>query len=656
MSSIVEASLSVEQCGGDNELSEICKVLAERPNWAPAHFALAQACQRRGELSQAIISYQRTIEIKPHCVEAHERLAAILARLGRLAEARSHYEAAAALAPQSHTIQNNLGTVLQELGEIEVAMMCYQRAIELAPDCIEAHANLSAARIKRRQYQAAADGLRASVERLPNSAELHNRLAHALVGLGNRAEAKQQYAAAIHLQPDKPLWRLRQDLLGQAVFADNAEIDEYQRSLIERLSEYRGQPLRFSVDELANSDCQPPMELAYQGRDDLPIRRLHAEIFERSLKTDPPRKGRGKPSVAFVVAGGSEGIFLRGMAGVVSGFTPQRFQITVVCSPGAIATLKAAIPNAAVEYLPLLPSFSATIESIRSQRFDLAYFWEVGIDATSYFLPFFRLAAVQCTSWGWPVTSGIAAMDYFISSDLLEPADGAAHYSERLIRMKSLPNFYPAPRWRAPTPVCERFGLRREQHVYVCPQNPAKIQPDFDALAGEILRRDPLGAVLLVESRRPHITEAIRERFRRRYPECADRLRFVPRMFQADYLTLLATADVALDTVHYSGGANSVYDALAVGTPAVTLPTGLHRGRYTLAAYRAIGMTACVAETANQYVDLAVQLASDSDRRRAISNEIAATRGALFDNRAAVRELEDLFETLAIEGRRSTGT
>ncbi len=517
MDSVAESLKPAERGGVDDELLAIRRVLAERPNWAPAHFALAQACERRGEWSQAIASYERTIEIKPHCVDAHECLAGIFAQLGRLAEARTHYEAAAALAPQSHAIQNNLGTVLQELGEIDDAVICYGRAIELAPDCIEAHANLSAARIKLRQFQAAADGLRKGLEQHPNSAELHNRLGHALLALGNRAEAKQEYSAAIHCQPDKPLWRLRRDLLGPAVFADNAEIDGYQRVLIERLNDYRGEPLRFSIDELANSDCQPPVELAYQGRHDLPIRRLHAEIFERSLQVSPPRKGQGKPSIAFVVAAGSEGIFLRGMAGILGGFTPGRFRTTVVCSPAAIATFEAVIPDGAVEYLPLLPSMSVTIEAIRSQRFDLAYFWEIGTDATSYFMPFFRLAAVQCTSWGWPVTSGIAAMDYFISSELLEPDDGQSHYSERLVRMQNLPNYYPAPTWQAPKPDRERFGLQPNQHVYVCPQNPAKIQPDFDALAGEILRRDSRGVLLLIESRRPFVTQAIRERFCRRF-------------------------------------------------------------------------------------------------------------------------------------------
>ncbi|HEV3418200.1 MAG TPA: hypothetical protein VG056_15350, partial [Pirellulales bacterium] len=59
-----------------------------------------------------------------------------------------------------------------------------------------------------------------------------------------------------------------------------------------------------------------------------------------------------------------------------------------------------------------------------------------------------------------------------------------------------------------------------------------------------------------------------------------------------------------------------------------------------------------VAKSPVEYVELAVRLATDSDHRRSVSNEIAATRGALFDNLAAVRELEDLFEDLALQGRR----
>ncbi|HEV2970338.1 MAG TPA: tetratricopeptide repeat protein, partial [Pirellulales bacterium] len=488
-----------------DDVKTVRGVLVSRPNWAPGHFALAQALERRGQWHAAIASYERTVEIKPHCVEAHEALAALLARLRQLDEARQHYEQAVALVPDNHRIQTNLGALLQELGQLEAAIACHERALRIAPDCLEAHVNLAAARMKLRQFDAAAAGLERALEFLPESIELHNRLGHALLSIGRLADAKRHYGAAIRLQPDKALWRLRLDLLGPAVLESNAQIDEYQESLAERLAAYGDERRKFDVNELATSGCQPPVELAYQGRDDLAIRKSLARIFENSLPPTPPKRGSGKPSLAFFVPKGSEGIFLRGMAGVLARLSPERFRTTVVCSPRGIAPIKAAVADSPIDYLPLSPTLRETIDNVRAERFDLAYFWEVGTDSMSYFLPFFRLAAVQSTSWGWPVTSGIAAMDYFISSDLLEPADAESHYSERLIRLKHIPNYYPRPTWPAPRANRDRFGLRPDQQVYVCAQNPWKIQPDFDFLAGEILRRDPRGVLLLVEARWPHV-------------------------------------------------------------------------------------------------------------------------------------------------------
>ncbi len=655
MTAVVQQSNGLPAQSPADEITTLRQILVTRPRWAPAHFALAQALDRRGECIQAIEHYRRPIEIKPHCVEAHEALATLLARTGQLIEACQHYEQAAALAPDRHEVQNNLGTVLQELGEIDAAIACYEQALAIAPDCLEAHVNQAAARMKLRQFDRAAAGLEHANGLFPDSAEIHNRLIHALLPLGRVADAKRNSAAAIRLKPDRALWRLRHDLLGPIVFADNDEIVEYQRSLAERLEEYRGESLGFDVNELPASNCQPPVELIYQGRDDLPIRRSLASIFENSLpEIAPPdrRKCIGPPRLAFIVTKGSEGIFLRGMGGALTRLTPGRFRTAVVCAPSGVKQFQNALNGVSVEILPMAATLSETVARVRAADLDLAYFWEVGTDSLSYFLPFFRLARVQCTSWGWPVTSGIAAMDYFLSSELIEPPDSAAHYSERLLRLANIPNYYSRPTAPAPAADRQRFGLVPEQHVYVCAQNPAKIQPDFDALAGEILRRDPRGVLVMIEARWPAVTAAIRERFSRKFPDCAGRLKFVGRMIRSDYLSLLATAEVALDTVHYTGGANSIYDALSVGTPVVTLPGKLHRGRYTLAVFRTIGMSSCVAQSADDYIEIALRLADDGDHRRAVANEIAATRGALFDNIAAVRELEDVLEDLAMGGQR----
>ena len=60
-------------------------------------------------------------------------------------------------------------------------------------------------------------------------------------------------------------------------------------------------------------------------------------------------------------------------------------------------------------------------------------------------------------------------------------------------------------------------------------------------------------------------------------------MRVLRRMERNEYLALLSLCDVSLDTPHYGGGANTVYDASAVGVPLVTLPGEFHRSRWAAA-------------------------------------------------------------------------
>src|SRR4029450_2837626 len=60
------------------------------------------------------------------------------------------------------------------------------------------------------------------------------------------------------------------------------------------------------------------------------------------------------------------------------------------------------------------------------------FYQGICMDAFTHFLGFSRLALVQCVSFGHPDTTGIPAIDYFVSNDLYELPDAAAHYSEKL--------------------------------------------------------------------------------------------------------------------------------------------------------------------------------------------------------------------------------
>jgi predicted O-linked N-acetylglucosamine transferase (SPINDLY family) len=212
-------------------------------------------------------------------------------------------------------------------------------------------------------------------------------------------------------------------------------------------------------------------------------------------------------------------------------------------------------------------------------------------------LPFFRCAPGQSGCWGWPVTSGNPEVTSYLSCEQLEPANGSEHYTEKLVLLKHLPTYYSRPPLPNANVTRDRLTLRGAKHVYLCTQNLRKYHPDFDALLGRLLRCDPEGVVLVIGDRQQSITQLLVERFRRTIRDVMPRLAIVPWMNRTEYLALVAAADVALDTLHYGGGANTVYDAVAVGTPIVTLPGEFHRSRWAAAVNRRLGLSQLIAST-----------------------------------------------------------
>jgi len=621
--------------------------------WLPPRVALAETLEAQRDLSAAADAFRAAIILAPRDARLRGGFGRVLRSLGQMDEAANQYALAAKIAPHDAAAQNDLGTIHDEVGKLDLAMLCFERAIQFQPDCLEAHLNLASCHNRRRAFDRAEQHYIHALRIKPESTDVRNALGNACLMQGKIEESRKHFRAGLMSQPENWLWRLRMDLLAPEVFDSRQAIDQYRRQLIERLREYQGVKLALPLEELTTSSCKPPVGLAYQGQNDLEIKRLFANIFADQLPQKPLPPRHGVPRLGLVVAQGSEGVFLRGMAGVINRLTAGRFELCIFTAAAAREKVRQAVKNPLVELVALPKSLLAAVDVVRANACDLLYYWEVGIDCLTYFLPMFRPARVQCSSWGWPVTSGMAAIDFFVSSKLLEPPGAQAHYGERLIQLDSLPNYYPAAVPFVPPFDRARLGIAPQTPLYFCGQNPRKIHPDFDQLVAEILQRDRNGVLVLIEASQPHVTRALQARFRAAMPDCFERIRFAPRMRSGDYLSLMAAADVALDTVHYGGGANTTYDAFTMGTPVVTMPTEFHRGRYAYAAYRAMDTSDCIASSANEYVELAIRLANDRAARAAAAQLIKDNSSKIFDRVDSVRELESWFETAALEGRRS---
>jgi predicted O-linked N-acetylglucosamine transferase (SPINDLY family) len=125
-----------------------------------------------------------------------------------------------------------------------------------------------------------------------------------------------------------------------------------------------------------------------------------------------------------------------------------------------------------------------------------------------------------------------------------------------------------------------------------------------------------------------------------------DRIVFLPRMDSEDFVNLIAVSDVMLDTLHFNG-MNTSLDAFSVGTPIVTWPGALQRGRHTQAMYRKMGLTECIVDDAQAYIDLALRLGNDAGHRAAMKSEILKRNAVLFEDIQVVREFERFFQETA---------
>ena len=94
-----------------------------------------------------------------------------------------------------------------------------------------------------------------------------------------------------------------------------------------------------------------------------------------------------------------------------------------------------------------------------------------------------------------------------------------------------------------------------------------------------------------------------------------DRVTFVAQRPRPQYLELYHRIDIGLDTFPYNGQTTSL-DAFWLGVPVVTLVGQTAVARAGLSLLRNLGLPELIAETPEQFVSIAVELAGDLPRLR----------------------------------------
>jgi tetratricopeptide (TPR) repeat protein len=449
--------------------------------------------------------------------------------------------------------------------------------LQLCGGWVEALQNLGVCELTLDEVQSALARFGEAHRLAPDHPDLEEAQGIACERLGRVDDARRWYQAAARRYPHDWLRTLRASKPMEPIAADEESIEAACRQIdkaIER-ADSETRPLQLAV--LHNSGAEPPMLLTYQRLEVRSLLERYADVFSRRLRFEPPVRPPGKPHVGIVVTGGHEGVFVKCFAGIARRLAGPDLKVSLVCPASSANIIDHLCGRDTFAYVRIPARLDQAAQAIRAAGVHLLYYWEIGTDSINYFLPFLRAAPLQASGWGWPVTSANQAVDFYISAEGLDFASSAPDYRERLVRLPSLGTCFDRPRLPQKLEARQAFGVAASDHLYLCHQNLRKWHPQFDPLLEAIFQADPAGRLVFIADKQPPITEALLRRLRRAAPTAAARAMPITFLDRPRYLNLLAVADVALDTRIYGGGANTVYEAIGLGTPIVTWPAAVHR-------------------------------------------------------------------------------
>jgi predicted O-linked N-acetylglucosamine transferase (SPINDLY family) len=336
--------------------------------------------------------------------------------------------------------------------------------------------------------------------------------------------------------------------------------------------------------------------------------------------------------------------------GLIARLPAARFEVLVLSPEQAPDRVTRYLDAHVAGRLVLARSLEEAQRQVAALGLDVLFYPDIGMDAFTYFLAHARLAPLQLATWGHPMSTGIPAIDGFVSHRDAETPASEAQYTERLLMLPAgdALTYYFRPDTAALDKTRRDFALPEDAHVYLCAQTLFKLHPEQDDAFRAILARDPDGLLVLLAGDMPLLRREIARRLERAMPREWERVRFLPSQSYRDFLNLIRVSDVVLDTFVFGGG-NSSLEALAVGRAVVTLPSAQLRGRLTYACYRRMGVDTPIASSAEDYVAKAVRLGMDASHRREVEQAIARRVDRLFEDDGMVAHLADLIEGAARE-------
>ncbi len=504
---------------------------------------------------------------------------------GDVASAWTWARRAIALDPHEPAAHNVFGIIADSVFDLESAVAAFGRALVPDPYNAFVFGNIAGALGRAGVVEAAVRISRRAIALSPGDAPTYNAQANALKGAGYISESFAAYRRSIAIRSDSGL---HSNLLFALSYDDtltSAQLfAEYRRW--ERLHARPHYPA--ALVHSSHADPDRPIVVGYLSQDfrDHPLGRILVALFENH---DP------------------SAVTVNGYASI-----SRADETTERCRQRSSAW-----------HVVTGLSDDAAAARIRQDGVDILVV--VGAHtAHNRLLVAAQRPAPIIMSLDDVSTSGMEAVDYWITDPVIHPPGGTEateRFTEALLR---LPCFFLQPPYESVPPPVEPPVVRSGQVTFGSFSNPAKLTPTTIAAWSAAMHAVP-GSRLALKYMNWYGDTAVQARVAamfQRHGIGLDRIVFaVGEHGRDEQLALWNNIDVALDPYPF-GGWTSTFEAMWMGVPVITLVGERFAGRTGLSILECLGRRELAAYRPEDFGGIAAALTSDLPRLTALRRDL----------------------------------
>lgn len=635
------AGLARERGETDAARALLARALAVAPGFVDARVSAARLDRDGGHIDEGIALADAGLALAPRSQALWRVRGELLLARHDGAAARDAFAQALALAPTDAEAHFNFGVALQKLHAGGEAARAYQRALAFDPDFADAHFNLGVLFQEGGHLEPALAAYRAVLARDPRHASAYRNLGEALFAAGRFDEWLANFRRFEAACPDAlPL--AVQALEACQYAADHAGLERYLEGL--RKERFRARDAAELADGLEQLlylllffDVEPEMLLRFANTYDTTAPQVYGEVLP------PPQERRtGKLRIGYLSADLRNHVMGKMMWQALRHHDRERFAVHCYSLSPVRDEWTERFAGASDRFLSIAGQDEReAAERIAEDDLDLLVDLSGHTRGGKPGILARKPARVQITHVASAGSVGLSTVDFKLTDRFADPPGNQAFLLETLLPMAGCVYPYRHVEPAAGHPFSRpALGLAPDAIVIGAFVTPMKLSRRCLVLWRDVLARLPR-ARLAFSPTHPGLRPVF-ERLCVAAGIARERLAFLPQgRDDAENQARYAVVDFVLDPMPF-GGVNGVLEPLDAGVPVVALVGARHGERSAYSILANLGVTATLAETGRDYVEIAVRLAEDAGFMARVRDAIRAglARSPLTDVVAHTRALE----------------